>query len=87
MPRGTRHRLTGLLLEGARDPVLRVDGGGEWRLDCDRRHLHLLGRRVVVEGVRDGFDLLSVERIWQFGTAEPVRRTGLIATLMGMLGR
>jgi hypothetical protein len=87
MPRGTRHRLTGLLFEGTRDPVLRVDGGGEWRLDLDRPYRALLGRRVVVDGVRSGFDLLAVERIWLQSAPEPPRRVGLWARLSQLLGR
>lgn len=63
MPRGTRHTLTGILLSGSLLPVLRVDGGGQWRLDIDGEYRHLLGRRVMVEGVRADFDLLNVSRI------------------------
>lgn len=63
MPRGTHHLLTGLLLEGTIEPVLRVDDGGEWRLDLPGKYRHLIGRRVVVEGPRAGFDLLDVTRI------------------------
>ena len=87
MPQGSRHRLTGLLLEGAHDPVLRVDDGGEWQLDLDRSDLVLLGRRVVVDGVRSGFDLLAVERIWLHGTPEPPQRVSLWMRLNRRLGR
>lgn len=87
MPRGTRHRLTGLLRPGKLGPVLQIGSGGEWRLDCDRRYEHLLGRRVVVDGVRSDFDLLSVERIWQHGTPEPAPRTSIVATILRVFGR
>lgn len=63
MPRGTAHTLTGILLENGLYPILRVDGGGEWRLDIGRRHRSLLGLRVRVNGTRSGFDMLDVDRI------------------------
>lgn len=63
MPRGTRHELTGLLLRQGTTLVLRVDGGGEWRLDAPTHAWRLVGRRVSVTGVRDGFDLLGVGRL------------------------
>ena len=87
MPRGTRHRLTGLLRPGKLGPVLQIDDGGEWQLDCDRHYAHLLGSRVVVDGVRSDFDLLSVERIWQHGTPEPAPRTSILTTILRMFGR
>ncbi|MFP5434374.1 MAG: DUF5818 domain-containing protein [Alphaproteobacteria bacterium] len=68
MPRGTRHELTGILLEGdGLYPVLRVPDGGEWRLEVTKRYRHLLGQRVSVTGVRDGFDLLAVDQITPYG--------------------
>ena len=64
MPRGTRHVVEGLLLRSAAGGlVLRADGGGEWRLDAGWRARRLVGRRVRVEGLRDGHDLLAVEQI------------------------
>lgn len=63
MPKGTREELTGLLLAGDCYPVLRVAGGGEWRLDISRRYRHLLGQRVCVTGLRSDFDLLDVDSI------------------------
>lgn len=57
MPQGTRHELTGILLAGNFYPILRVADGGEWRLEITKPWRHLLGQRVVVAGVRDGFDL------------------------------
>lgn len=62
MPRGTHHELEGLMLAGTLYPVLRVDGGGQWRLDLPSRYRKLIGRRVRVTGTRSGFDLLDVER-------------------------
>lgn len=63
MPRGTRNELTGLLLPDGPTLILRVDGGGEWRLDAPTHAWRLIGRRVSVTGVRDGFDLLGVQRL------------------------
>ncbi len=87
MPRGTRHRLTGLLFTGKLGPVLQIDGGGGWRLDCDCCYEHLLGRRVDVDGIRSDFDLLSVERIWQHGMPEPAPRTSILTSILRMFGR
>lgn len=63
MPMGTRHRLTGLLMESARGPLLHMDDGGIYALDLDRSAMALLGQRVTVEGVRSGFDRIDVEWI------------------------
>ena len=63
MPIGTRHEIVGLLLEDRSGLIVEVDGGGTWRLDAGRRARSLLGQRVKVVGVRDGFDLLAVKTI------------------------
>lgn len=67
MPIGTHHTETGWLNEHNGQLVLRVDGGGRWRLDVGLilswQARRLLGKRVRVEGVRDGFDLLVVRTI------------------------
>lgn len=63
MPRGTSHDLTGLLLTSGRAVILRVDDGGEWRLDLRGSYHRLLSRRVRVRGVRSDFDLIGVDRI------------------------
>ncbi len=67
MPRGTRHELIGRLREIDGRWSLRPDEGGEWRLDVGLllswRARRLAGNRVRVIGVRDGFDLLAVERL------------------------
>lgn len=64
LPRGTHHVVEGLLLaEGPVGLSLRVEGGGTWQLDGNRRMHALVNRRVRVEGVRSGFDLLDVVRI------------------------
>lgn len=67
MPRGKRHELVGRLREANGRWSLRPDDGGEWRLDVGLllswRARRLAGNRVRVIGVRDGFDLLAVERL------------------------
>ena len=63
MPMGTRHRVTGLLLDSRRGLIIEVDGGGVYALDADRSARKYLGLRVTVEGVRSGFDRLDVDWI------------------------
>ena len=63
MPMGSRHRLEGLLLNSKRGLVLKIDDGGVWALDQDRRASKLVGLRVIVEGTRSGFDRIDVDWI------------------------
>ena len=84
MPRGTAHDLVGLLLRDGRSLILRVDDGGEWRLDAPSGAGSLVGRRVRVTGTRDGFDLLAVRSIEAAvrhvgGTVDPIGRTPSVA--------
>ena len=67
LPRGTQHILVGLLVADNRGRLtLRVDGGGEWRLDAGDA-ASFIGLRVRVEGMRSGFDLLDVRHIGSVG--------------------
>lgn len=84
MPRGSRHIETGMLLEGRHGLVLRRDEGGEWRLDAPLRAQRLVGRRVRVDGVRDGFDLLAVTAIEPVNGQWPRRET-MAERLIGFL--
>jgi hypothetical protein len=68
MPMGTRHRLSGLLLQSPRGLLLQVDDGGTYVLETSNSAKSLLGHRVTVEGTRCGFDRLDVE--W-LGPAQP----------------
>lgn len=89
MPRGSRHIETGHLLEGRHGLVLRRDEGGEWRLDAPPRARRLLGRRVRIDGIRDGFDLLAVTAIEPVNGRWPVPETignRLIGFLRWLLG-
>lgn len=58
---GTRYRLEGLLLMADRGPVLQIDDGGVWALDLFPELRIHAGRRVLVEGIRTGFDRIDVE--------------------------
>jgi hypothetical protein len=60
---GTRYRLEGRLNASPRGLVLRMDDGGVWALDTDRSADAHVGRRVVIEGVRSGFDRIDVDWI------------------------
>jgi hypothetical protein len=64
MPKGTIHKEHGLLVIQGPVLYLRTDEGGHWRLDSvPMKARKWIGRRVHVEGERDGFDLLAVRRI------------------------
>jgi Protein of unknown function (DUF5818) len=63
MPRGSTHIIEGLLLGGDVYPILRPDGGGQWRLDLPWRYRKMVNRRVRVEGIRSEFDMLDVTRL------------------------
>lgn len=60
MPMGTRHVVTGRLLEDRGRLVLDVDDGGTWRLHARPDAHRLVGRRVTIDGTRVGFDELDV---------------------------
>ena len=63
MPRGADHEETGILLEDRVYPVLRMNGGGQWRLDPSCRYRHMIGQHVRVFGTRADFDVLDAKRI------------------------
>ena len=65
--------LATVLLGGGFHPVLRVQDGGEWRLDMSQSYRHLMGLRVRVVGIRENFDLLAVEKIGPAYKACPLR--------------
>lgn len=43
--------------------VLELEDGGQWALDLNRSAHALVGRRVRLEGIRSGFNLIDVDRI------------------------
>lgn len=67
MPVGSRHVEVGRLNRSGADFMLRLDGGGVWRLDAGLiagwRAGRLVGRRVRVVGTRIGFDVLCLDSI------------------------
>ncbi len=63
VPLGTFHVEDGLLLRQRGGLILQRDDGGRWRLTTEPDAEQHLGRRVRVEGVRSGFDMLDVSRI------------------------
>jgi hypothetical protein len=58
---GTRYRLEGMLLLAERGPILQVDDGGVWALELFPEQRTQCGRRVLLEGVRTGFDRIAVD--------------------------
>lgn len=58
---GTRYRLEGLLLTSKRGLILHIDDGGVWALAASPELQVQAGQRVVVEGIRSGFDRIDVE--------------------------
>ncbi|MCB4860365.1 MAG: DUF5818 domain-containing protein [Sphingobium sp.] len=85
MPLGSHHQEAGLLLRGPRGLVLKLDDGGEWRLDAPRSAEHHIGQRVHIEGTRDGFDLLAVERIAPYGSELHDQREGFLKRFARMI--
>lgn len=60
MPIGSQHIETGLMLKNGQNLILERDAAGRWWLDASRKASRLAGRRVRVQGIRDGYDLLAV---------------------------
>lgn len=61
MPRGTRYVVLGRLTIRHGGLAVLPDEGGTWRLEVTRNYEKWLGKRVQVDGIRDGFDLLAVK--------------------------
>lgn len=73
MPKGARCREAGMLRHNHFGYVLEVDSGGFWVLEIwsMRRVSHFLDQRVIVEGVRIGFNILDVDCIKRDGGDQP----------------
>ncbi|HEX8446879.1 MAG TPA: DUF5818 domain-containing protein [Sphingomonas sp.] len=69
MPRGTRHIESGVLRLTRLGYALELKGGGQWRLDIPGSTRRYIDQQVTVDGIRSGFDLLDVHRIW-LGSSE-----------------
>lgn len=65
VPRGSHHVLTCVLRSGRDCLELHVEGGGYWFIDPPSwsKARRLIGRRVIVQGVRAGFNLLDATKI------------------------
>lgn len=67
MPMGAFHDETGRLNYHDGEYALRMDGGGTWHLEMSfwksRSAQKFAGKRVRIQGVRTGFNVLSVDRI------------------------
>jgi hypothetical protein len=59
---GSHHRLEGLLMTSARGLLLSLADGGVWAFDSDATARQFLGQRVIIEGIRSGFDRIDV--VW-----------------------
>jgi hypothetical protein len=62
MPRNSTQKEIGLLVTDGAQLFLRRDDGGHWRLDAPASIRKFIGNRITIEAVRDGVDLLVVER-------------------------
>jgi len=63
MPKGAQYIETGILHTNRHGYSLELDGGGTWQLDVLGSPDFYLGKRVTVEGVRSGFNLIDVQDI------------------------
>lgn len=79
MPRGSHHVLTGVLQSGREGIELHVDGGGYWFIDPPSwgKTRRLIGQRVIVQGVRAGFNLLDATTISAADGGDKPRRAWL----------
>lgn len=78
MPVSQPIRETGFLVDSAQGPLLKVSGGGMWRIEPSRAVNRLIGEHVKVEGTRAGFNDLACERIWKEGAHRPRFAIGML---------
>lgn len=69
---------TGLLVDSAQGPLLKLSGGGNWQIEPSRAVNRLIGERVMLEGTRSGFNDFACQRIWKEGTARPRFEIGMV---------
>jgi hypothetical protein len=69
MPMGSKHLLSGIVQQSRYSLVLHPDEGGEWELEAGFiMHFRLramIGKHILIEGVRISFNALAVERFWR----------------------
>ncbi len=78
MPMSQPVRETGLLVDSAQGPQLKLPGGGNWQIEPSRAVNRLIGERVTLEGTRSGFNDIACQRIWKEGTERPRFEIGLV---------
>jgi len=74
MPLGTYHEETGTLRWTKLGYALETDGGGVWQLELSWtcRASAKVNRRVTVEGIRNGFDMLAIKSL-RLADPQPTR--------------
>ncbi len=69
MPMGSKHLISGIIEQRETRYIFLPDDGGYWELDSGwRMHGRLkemVGRHIMIEGERIGFNALYVEKLWQ----------------------
>lgn len=71
-------RETGLLVDSATGPQLKLPGGGNWQIEPSRAVNRLIGERVTVEGTRSGFNDIACQRVWKEGAERPRFEIGMV---------
>ncbi len=71
-------RETGLLVDSAQGPQLKLPCGGNWQIEPSRTVNRLIGERVTLEGTRSGFNDIACQRIWKEGTERPRFEIGMV---------
>jgi Protein of unknown function (DUF5818) len=84
MPKGSQYVVAGQLRRGKHGYELEVEGGGFWVLDIWRNPEKMLGATVRVRGLRSGFNLLDVSKIWYADDPEPLT---ILERMRNMVGR
>lgn len=70
---GTYHRIEGELIRGAAGMFVRARNGMLWRLGKLHDVTHLVGKLVVVEGIKSGVEALHVSWVEMLTTLAPQR--------------
>ena len=78
MPMSQPVRETGLLVDSATGPQLKLSGGGTWQIEPSRAVNRLIGERVMLEGTRSGFNDIACLRVWKKGTQRPRFEIGMV---------
>lgn len=78
MPISQPVRETGVLVDSAQGPLLKLPGGGNWQIEPSRAVNRLIGERVTIEGTRLGFNDIACQRIWKEGTERPRFEIGMV---------